>query len=272
MTPPLSARDMLRRRNPLAKVLATLPLFVLVVMTSSIPVTMAVLLVSVAALSFWGGLSVRRLLSVSALLAAATAIMTLSLSLIVRPDLAAGTTVLLQVGGWEYRTGALQIALTTSSRVSAMIAVMLVSGMTTSGRDLVLACVQQLRLPYQIGYVALASVQVIPRLRRELDMIRAAHVVRGVPIGRGPVAVLRRTVGYLVPLLASSVRHAERVSMSMDARGFGSAPYRTERRVVSWHRTDWLFVLACWAITGVGYGVAAVLGVLGPLGFWVVPE
>ncbi|MDF0532390.1 energy-coupling factor transporter transmembrane component T [Tsukamurella sp. 8F] len=269
MTP--RVRGMLRRRNPLAKMLATLPAFVLVVLTSSIPVTTAVLVIAVAALALWGGLGARRIVGVSALLVAATAVMTLSLSLIVRPDLVAETPVLLRIGGWEYRTGPLEIGLTAGSRVSAMIAVMLVSGLTTSGQDVVLACVQQLRLPYQVGYVALAAAEFIPRLRRELDVIRAAHTVRGAPAGHGLVAALRRTAGYAVPLLASSVRHAERVSMSMDARGFGSAQHRTERRTVSWHRTDRLFVLACWVVTGLGYGTAAVLGMLGPLGFWVAP-
>ncbi len=268
MTAPSRGRDLLPRRNPLAKLLATLPVLVLLVLTLSIPVTTAILVISVAALALWGGIGARRAALVSALLLAVTAVMTLSLSLIVRPDLAAGTTVLGRIGDWEYRTGALRIALTTASRVSAMIAVTLVSGLTTSGRDFVLACVQQLRLPYQLGYVALTSVQFLPRLRRELQVIRAAHAVRGAPAGRGPAAALRRTVGYPVPLLASSVRHAERVAMSMDARGFGAAPHRTERRVLPWRRTDWLFVLACWIVTGLGYGTASMLGVLGRIGFW----
>lgn len=268
---PTSGRDMLRRRNPLAKMLATLPVFVLVVLTSSIPVTTTVAVLAVAALALAGGLGTRRILGVVALLVAATTVMTLSLSLLVRTDLTTGTTTLVRIGDWDYRTGALGIALTTSSRVSAMIAVMLLSGLTTSGRDIVLACVQQLHLPYRIGYAALTSVEFIPRLRRELDTIRAAHTVRGAPPGRGPVTTLRRTAGYAVPLLAGSVRHAERVSLSMDARGFGSAPHRTERRIVAWRQADWLLVAVCWAATAGGYGTAAALGVLGPIGLWMAP-
>jgi energy-coupling factor transport system permease protein len=240
----------------------------MVVLTSSVPVTMAVLVIAIASLALWGGLGAGRLVRVSTLLVAATVVMTLSLSLLVRPDLTAGTTLLWSIGDWEYRTGALLIAWTTGTRVGALIAVTLVTGLTTSGRDLVLACVQQLRLPYRIGYVALTSVQSIPRLRRELDTIRAAHTVRGAPVGRGPVTTVRRTIGYAVPLLASSIRHAERVSMSMDARGFGSAPRRTERRVVPWRGVDRTFVLVCWIVTGLGYGTAAAIGVLGPVGFW----
>lgn len=272
MSSVVPAGGLLRRRNPLAKILATVPAFVLVVLTSSIPVTTAVLATAVFALALWGGLGARRLAGVSMLLVAATALMTLSLSLIVRPDVSAGTTTLLRIGDWEYRTGAIQVAATTSSRVGALIAVALISGLTTSGRDLVSACVRQLRLPYQIGYAALASVQFVPRLRRELSIIRAAHTVRGAPIGRSPVSALSRSLGYAVPLLASSVRHAERASMSMDARGFGCTRHRTERRGVVWSWTDWLFVFACWITTGLGYGMAAALGVLGPIGFGMTAQ
>lgn len=267
---PLTNRGALGRLNPLAKILATLPLFVLVVLTASVPVTSAVLVVAVVVLAVWGGLGVRRVVALSALLVAGTAVMTVSLSLLVRPELADGTSVLLRIGDWEYRTGALSIAWTTASRITAMIAVILVSGLTTSGRDLILACVRQLRLPYRIGYAALASMQFAPQLRRELEVIRMAHTVRGAPTGRGPLAALRRTVGHAVPLMAGSVRHAERVSMSMDARGFGSAAHRTERRVILWRRVDWLFVMVCWLVTGIAYGLAAT-GVPDPIWVWTVP-
>ncbi|MCR2446348.1 energy-coupling factor transporter transmembrane protein EcfT, partial [Salmonella enterica] len=83
-----------------------------------------------------------------------------------------------------------------------------------TGSEFVRALVQQARLPYRIAYAALAAIRFVPRLRTELDTIRSAHRVRGVASGRGPLAHTRRRLGYTVPLLAGSIRHAERVALA----------------------------------------------------------
>lgn len=49
-------------------------------------------------------------------------------------------------------------------------------------------------------------------------------------------------------LMAGALRHAERVSMSMDARGFGAYRHRTERSTPRWRWRDTLLVLVCWAL------------------------
>ena len=100
-----------------------------------------------------------------------------------------------------------------------------------------------------LGYTALAAYRFVPRFGYELSVIRAAHRVRGHGFGgrfggRGPVARLVRGWGYVVPLLASGIRHAERVALSMDARAFGAHRTRTERHLVPWRTRDTVFVIA----------------------------
>ena len=81
-------------------------------------------------------------------------------------------------------------------------------------------------------------------------MIRQAHRVRGSHGGRGPFAAIARWWGYLVPLLAGAIRHAERVALSMDARAFGAHPDRSERHLVPWRRRDTVFVVVFWLVSG----------------------
>jgi energy-coupling factor transport system permease protein len=63
-------------------------------------------------------------------------------------------------------------------------------------------------------------------------------------------------VGYAIPLLAISVRRAERVALAMDSRGFGARPDRTYYRVTTITRADLLF--------GAAAAAALVVIVFGP--------
>jgi len=120
--------------------------------------------------------------------------------------------------------------------------------------------VQNLRVPYRIGYTALAALRFVPRFGHELEVIRAAHRVRGTDTRRGPVAAVRRAIGYSIPLLASAIRHAERVALAMDARAFGAHATRTERTLSRWRVRDTVFVVAFWAVGAAVYVLAVLTG------------
>ena len=78
---------------------------------------------------------------------------------------------------------------------------------------------------------------------------RAAHRVRGMAGGRGPLAGARRHLGYVVPLLAGAIRHAERVALAMDSRAFGAHRTRTERHRIPFRVRDGVFIALFWAAT-----------------------
>jgi energy-coupling factor transport system permease protein len=59
---------------------------------------------------------------------------------------------------------------------------------------------------------------------------------------------MRQTIGYAIPLLAISVRRAERVALAMESRGFGALPNRTYFRSTSVGRADGMFALAALAL------------------------
>jgi energy-coupling factor transporter transmembrane protein EcfT len=91
----------------------------------------------------------------------------------------------------------------------------------------------------------------------ELRQLRQAQRVRGVASGGSPVAVMRGASAAVVPLLAASIRHADRVALAMESRAFGAHPTRTERRPSRWRPRDTAFVLAGWVVTAAVLVLAA---------------
>jgi len=178
----------------------------------------------------------------------------------------AASVVLLEVGEWRLTLAAYLVGLATALRIAALLMLSLIAGLTTGGPELVRALVQNLRVPYRIGYTALAALRFVPRFGHELEVIRAAHRVRGTDHGRGPIAAVRRTLSLAIPLLASAIRHAERVALAMDARAFGAHPTRTERTLSRWRARDTAFVLLFWAAVVAIYwwGLTAGVGGITP--------
>lgn len=250
----------LYRLNPLAKLAAVIPATVVLVFVRDLLTPLVFLAISYAVLLV-GARPTRRLLAIL-VLAVPLGVLVLGcgFSLWVDVALVRDTPVVLQVGAWRLHSGAFAIGFATALRLGAIIALALVAGLTTTGPDLARSFVQQLRVPYRIGYTALAAFRFVPRFAHELDIIRQAHRVRGSSGGRGPIAAVRRWSGYVVPLLAGAIRHAERVALAMDARAFGAYPDRTERHLVPFRARDVTFVLVFWAVS------AAVLALLFPWG------
>lgn len=244
---PSSPRQFLYALNPLAKVVAFLPAMLLLIFVRDLATPAAFLVLSYALLL----VGARLTRGVAAILFGALPLGILVIgagfSLWVDPALVADTIPVLRVGDWTLRSGALAIGFATGLRLGAILALALIGGLTTTGPDLVRASVQQLRVPYRIGYTALAAFRFVPRFGYELSVIRAAHRVRGHHGGRGPFARLARGWGYVVPLLAGAIRHAERVALAMDSRAFGAHPTRTERHLVPFRIRDLVFIALCLA-------------------------
>ena len=251
--------------NPIAKIAAPLPAIIGLLFTRGLAIPLAFAVLGLVLLLVGARLSGR----VVAVLLIATpvgvALLGLSLGLWADParvDTAgpAASVVLIEVGDWTFTLGAYLIGVATALRIAAILMLTLIAGLTTTGPELVRALVQNLRVPYRVGYTALAALRFVPRFGHELEVIRAAHRVRGADHGRGPIAALRRATGYAIPLLASAIRHAERVALAMDARAFGAHPTRTERTVSRWRARDTVFVVAFQLVSTAIFVVAFVSG------------
>lgn len=228
--------------NPLAKFAAPAPAMIALVFVRDLATpTVFLCLASVVLLA--GARPTRRVIGILfAAVPAAVVIVGVGFALWVDPARVADTPVLIRLGGWTLTAGALEIGLATGVRLAAIMALAFIGGLTTAGEDLVRALVQQLHVPYRVGYAALAAMRFVPRFGHELTVIRQAHRVRGAH--GGVLSAPARWAGYVVPLLAGAIRHAERVALAMDARAFGAHPDRTERHLVPWRRRDTVFVAA----------------------------
>ncbi|MEV6306915.1 energy-coupling factor transporter transmembrane component T [Actinoplanes sp. NPDC051861] len=234
----------LRSYNPVVKVLAPVPAMIVLIGTRDLWTPALFALVALVMLLAFGRLTGRTLAWVIAGPPLLVAVMTVSFGVWTDPAKVDGTTPLLEIGPFTLWSGALETGLATGLRVTSVMLLALIAGLTTEGADLVRSMIAHLRMPYRIGYAGLAAMRFVPRFRRDLEIIRLAHRVRGVDGGRGPVAVVRRYGGYTVPLLAGAIRHGDRVSLAMEARGFGAFPTRTERHRVPLRARD--AVLAAW--------------------------
>jgi energy-coupling factor transport system permease protein len=241
-----SAAD-LRSYNPLVKILGPLPVMVYVVTTRDLLTPALVAVVTLAAILVLSRPSGRVLAGLLLGLPALCLVMTLSFGMLTDPSTVDDTRLLVAVGPLELWSGALAVGLATGLRTVALLLLVLFGGLTTSGADLVRSLTQQARLPYRVGYAALAALRFVPRFGHELEVIQGAHRVRGVASGRGPVAAVRRWLATVVPLLAGGIRHAERVSLAMEARGFGAHRRRTERVLAPFGARDVVLLLSIWA-------------------------
>lgn len=240
--------------NPLAKLGAPVPAMVLLVFVRDAATPLAFLALSYAVLLVGLQLTVRLVVLLLALPAGA-ALIGIGFSLWTDPGQVDHTAAVLQVGSWTLYSGALEIGFATGLRIAAIVGLTLIAGLSTTGPDLVRATVQQLRVPYRIGYTALAAFRFVPRFGHELDVIRQAHRVRGAHGGRGPFAAIARWFGYVVPLMAGAIRHAERVALAMDARAFGAHPDRTERHLVPFRARDAVFIVVFLAASAVVFWI-----------------
>lgn len=244
-----ASRRFLYALNPLAKLAAPLPAMLLLVFVRDLATPLAFIVLAYVTLLI--GMRFTRLLALTLFVALPLAVLVVGfgLSLWTDPARVPHDVIVMQIGGWTLYGGAVVVGFATALRLVAIVALALVAGMATTGPDLARSLVQQLRVPYRVGYTAIAAFRFVPRFRHELDLIRQAHRIRGAHGGRGPFAAIARGAGYVVPLLAGAIRHAERVALAMDARAFGAHPTRTERHTVPFRTRDVVFILLFWAVS-----------------------
>ena len=234
--------------NPLAKLAAPVVPAIALLFVRDIDTPLAFLALSYLVLLT--GARMTRALAVTLFVAFPLAVLATGVGLTLWMDVGeVGGSPVMTVGSLVITSGAIEHGFAAALRLAALIAVSLIAGVTTAGPDLVRAAVQYLKLPYRIGYTALAAYRFVPRFMHELSIIRAAHRVRGRHGGRGPIAAIARGWGYILPLMAGAIRHAERVALAMDSRAFGAYDTRTERHEIPLRARDFWFVALALALT-----------------------
>ena len=133
------------------------------------------------------------------------------------------------IGPLSLSVGGVEAGLLVGARLLAIGAISVAFASTTSPTALADALVQQGHLPDRFAYGALAAYGALPHLSADLRSLREARRLRGLPVDLHP--------RLLVALLVLAIRHAERLGVAMDARGFGRGP-RSHYRPLSWGLPD----------------------------------
>jgi energy-coupling factor transport system permease protein len=140
------------------------------------------------------------------------------------------------------------------SRVLAMESVAIAVLVTTHPADL-FAGLRRIRVPGTFAFLLAMTMQLVPVLQRELEIVLEAQRARGLR-ATGP----RALVPALVPVFVAGFERIGRLAISMEARGFGAGVVRTSWRRVAFTRADRLI-----AVAGV---LAGLVGAAAGLAWW----
>ena len=142
-------------------------------------------------------------------------------------------------------------AVTGGTGIGALIALVLVSGVSTDPEALIRTLTTTFHMPYRLGAAGTAAIAFITRFHDDFILLRTARALRGIGQRWGLLAPVARWIGSILPLMILAIQHAERVALSMDSRAFGAHRRRTEMTDEPWRARDWCVVVLTWALVAV---------------------
>lgn len=138
-----------------------------------------------------------------------------------------------------------------SSAFALRVTVVLLSGIMLApvGARRLVAGLERWHVPAELAFMTLVAVRLLPVLRDESQMLRAAAQLRGAPRGRLPVlremSLLR---SLLVPLTIRSLRRSHHLALAAETRGFGLHVTRTCHIPFRFSVSDWVITTAALAV------------------------
>ncbi|KRE30183.1 energy-coupling factor transporter transmembrane protein EcfT [Agromyces sp. Soil535] len=235
--------------NPVAKVAATVPLSIVLVLTLdavSATVAIACELVLFTIVGFGSLLWSPRTLPVWI----AAPLTGLTMVLYGAPSGA----VLWEFGIIHVTEGSVQIGLATMARVIAIALPAVVLFLTVDPTDLADGLAQTLRLPARFVLGALAALRLIGASIDDWRTLSLARRARGV----GDHGVIRRGLGQAFALLVLAIRRGSTLATAMEARGFGAPGERTWARTAHFGRREWI-VIAVGCLVAAASATAAIM-------------
>lgn len=126
----------------------------------------------------------------------------------------------------------LQMSLVMAFRMLATVSTIPILMLTTPMTDVVVVLVEKFKVPFKYAFMFITALRFIPSFMAEMEMILQAQMSRGYESDtRNPVKKLLIVIPLAVPLLVSSVKKTERMAISMEARGFGTGPRSSYRKL-----------------------------------------
>jgi energy-coupling factor transport system permease protein len=152
------------------------------------------------------------------------------------------------------------------SRVLAMEVVAIAVLMTTHPSDL-FAGLARIKVPYVLNFMISMTLQLIPVLQREVQIVLSAQRSRGMKSsGFGSV------IPSFVPVFAGAFERMQQLSISLESRAFGSTGVKTSYRQITFNAGDKAIALAGVAAGIIGTILGLVLWSAGNTPVIVLPD
>jgi len=164
------------------------------------------------------------------------------------------------VGGWLPVTeGGVLYGIAMSLRMLCIVIAFPVILSTTQPRDIVMAMVDTLHVPFDYAFMFTAALRFMPVVMAEISTISQAQRSRAYAVeGWNPIRKLKAFAPIAMPIVFIAIEKADRLGLCMDLRGYGSKG-RTYLHVLKLRFLDWV-VLALMVIVLIGSIVAAIQG------------
>ena len=163
-------------------------------------------------------------------------------------------TAVAQIGPLTIYQEGISHGLSLMARVLAMETVAIAVLMTTHPSDM-FSAFARLHVPYILNFMVAMTLQLIPVLQREVQIVLSAQRSRGMKsTGFGSI------VPSFVPVFAGAFERVQQLAISLESRAFGSTGTKTSYRQITFGPVDKAI-----AIAGL---IAGVIGTIVGLLFW----
>lgn len=245
----------MRNINPLAKLIASVIIGVVLIVSLD-PITAAVALLLEILLLPWAGIPVKKLIKILSPLLIAAPFAALTTLLYGRD----GGSVLLVIGPWHITESEVFLAFTIFLRVLAIALPGIVLFASTDPTDLADSLAQLWKLPARFTISALAALRTLGMVRQDWRMLSMARRARGIGDGGGVTGVVSRWSSQAFALFAIAIRRGSLIAIAMESRGFDSPEERTWARKAHFGLKDWLFIAGALVIATVAVMSSVIFG------------
>ena len=226
----------LEKINPFIKVVTILVCGILMALTSSWKLNLAVLIAALLALLLLSNCKLSSLVKTFVpviLLAGAVFVSGMSYG----KSAAQSASI--------YDVASMDSALLLSTRILAYVGMGMMFALATDQKEFIMSLMHQAHVKPKFAYGVLAAVNLIPTLRREWDEVNLAYRARKKRTGLLPIGPLFNT-------LVNGIRWSENVAMAMESKGFDGDGSRTFAITTRVRAGDICFAVLCIGLMAAG--------------------
>lgn len=226
----------LEKINPFIKVVTILVCGILMALTSSWKLNLAVLIAALLALLLLSNCKLSSLVKTFVpviLLAGAVFVSGMSYG----KSAAQSASI--------YDVASMDSALLLSTRILAYVGMGMLFALSTDQKEFIMSLMHQAHVKPKFAYGVMAAVNLIPTLRREWDEVNLAYRARKKRTGLLPIGPLFNT-------LVNGIRWSENVAMAMESKGFDGDGSRTFAITTRVRAGDICFAVLCIGLMAAG--------------------